>query len=99
MKMSESTYRVERDRQTAILRAAIEKVVQDVGTQFETPMLNAVIGAQIASLAESVAAIADHRTRKQMQKLVQRELTSQVAELVAVGRPGSRTIVVDGGLH
>lgn len=99
MKMSESTYRVERERQTEILRAAIDKVVLDVGTQFETPMLNALIGAQIASLAVSVAAIADHRARKQMQKLVQRELTSQVAELVVVGHPGSRTIVVDGGLH
>lgn len=99
MSMSESAYRAERERQTEILHKAVDKAVQDAAGNFETPMLNAVIGALVANLAESIAAIGDHRTRKQMRQLVDKELSRQVAALVAAGRPNSKTIVVGGGMH
>jgi len=99
MSMSESTYRAERARQTEILSQAVAKVMQDTANHFDPPMLNAAIGALVANLAETLAAIGDHRTRKQMRQLVDKELSRQIAALVAAGRPNSKTIVVDGGLH
>ncbi|WP_137136642.1 hypothetical protein [Rhizobium sp. FKY42] len=99
MTISESTYRAERARQTEILHKAIETAMQEAAKQFETPMLNAAIGALLASLAESMAAIGDSRIRKQMRQTVDKELSRQVAALIAANRPNSQTIIVDGGMH
>lgn len=99
MSLSESEYRTERARQTDILQKAIEQTLKDVGDGFETPMLNAVIGALIAHLAEALAAVGDHRTRKQLRQLVEKELSRQIAGLVAEGRPSAQTMIIRGGLH
>ncbi len=99
MSMSESAYRAERDRQTEILGKVIDKAMQDAAEHFETPMLNAVIGALVANLAESLSAVGDHRTRKQLRQLVDKELSRQIAALVARGRPNAPTKVISGGLN
>lgn len=99
MTMSESAYRVERDRQTQILGKAIDKAMLDASVDFEVPMLNAVIGALVGNLAESLSAIGDQRTRKQMRQLVDKELSRQVAGLVAAGRPNARTKIITGSLN
>lgn len=99
MSMSQSTYRPERARQTEILHTAIERTIQETGQQFEHPMLNAVIGALVASLAETLAAIGDHRLRKDTRKTIDGELSRQIAELLADGRPSAAVTVVKEGFH
>ena len=99
MTMSQSAYRAERARQTEILHRAIERTIQEIGPQFDHPMLNAVIGALVSNLAETLASIGDHRLRKDMRKTIDRELTRQIAELLAVGRPSAAVTVVKEGFH
>ena len=99
MSMSQSAYRAERARQTEILHAAIERTIQETGKQFEHPMLNAAIGALVASMAESLAAIGDHRLRKDMRKTVERDLSLRIAELLAVGRTSAAVTVIKEGFH
>jgi len=99
MKMSESTYKVELARQTDLLHQAVEKILNDEAEKFDTRMLNAVMGALIASLAECFASVGDPRTRKALRKLMDAELSRQIAKLMVAGRPNSRTMIVDGGLH
>jgi hypothetical protein len=99
MTMSESAYRAERARQTQVLYDAVDKAVQGAAVHFEPPMLNAVIGALVANLAESIAAIGDHRTRKNMRQSVEKELSQRIAAVIADGRPNAKTIVVNGGMH
>lgn len=97
--MSESTYRAEQARQTDIMVKAIDKAMHDAAESFETPMLNAVIGALVANLANSLSSIEAHRARKQMRQLVDKELSRQIAAYVAAGIPSSKTMIIDGGMH
>jgi hypothetical protein len=99
MKLSENQYRTEQARQTEILTKVVDKAMHDVSDQFEPPMLNAVIGALVANLANSLSSIGDHRTRKQMRQLVEKELSRQIAAYVAAGQPSARTMIVNGGLN
>lgn len=99
VKMSESTYRTEQARQTEILTKLVDKAMHEASATFAPPMLNAVIGALVANLANSLSSIGDHRTRKQMRQLVDKELSRQIAAYVAAGQPASRTIVINEGMH
>jgi hypothetical protein len=99
MTMSESTYRAEQARQTEILTKVVDKAMHEAAHGFDPPMLNAVIGALVANLANSLSSIGDHRTRKQMRQLVDRELSRQIAGYLAAGQPSARTMIVDGGMH
>lgn len=99
MKMSESTYKTELARQTEILHKAVEQALNDEAAKFETPMLNAVMGALIASIAVSLGSVSDHRTRKALRKLMDEELSRQVARQVASGPNPAKTMIIDRGMH
>lgn len=99
MTMSESTYRAEQARQTEILTKVVDKALHEAANAFDPPMLNAVIGALVANLANTLSSIGDHRTRKQMRQLVDRELSRQIAGYLAAGQPSVKTMIVDGGMH
>lgn len=99
MKMSESTYRAEQARQTEVLTKVVDKAMHEASATFDPPMLNAVIGALVANLANSLSSIGDGKTRKQMRQLVEKELSRQTAAYVAAGQPSSKTMVIDGGMH
>ncbi|WP_137136577.1 hypothetical protein [Rhizobium sp. FKY42] len=99
MTMTERAYRSEQARQTEILVKAVDKALHDAADGCDPPMLNAVIGALVVNLANSLSSIGDPRTRKQMRHLVDKELSRQIAGYLAAGTPSSKTVIIDGGMH
>lgn len=86
MTTTDEEYRAELARQTKLLHTAASEAIQRVVDALSDPQLNAIIGALASSLSGALAAIEDEQTRQKMRKLVDKEITQQIARTVAEGQ-------------
>lgn len=79
-------------RQATILAAAIQKQIEEIGKQFETPILNAVAGALVGVEAGILATIADAKHRKALRRSMDLARPRALAE--ALSRDPKKCAVV-----
>ncbi|RAI34771.1 hypothetical protein [Rhodoplanes serenus] len=86
--------RQEEQRQSTIFAEAMQRAIDKVGAELDSPMLNAVAGAIVGVEAAMLAAVADPRMRKALRRAMDQSRPRALAEALAKGSPTYRAVPV-----